>query len=186
MKRVLIWVMTVVLLCGCANSDKDLKAALDLRSRLQNAAGCSFDGVITADYGEMVYTFTMRCVMDDSGRMEFEVLEPETISGITGEVSGDKGTITFDETVLAFDTIADGYITPVVSPWVMVNALKSGYITSCGAVENGHRISLNDTYADDALQMDVWVDQEGSPVCCEILYKERKCLSIEVRSFRFM
>ena len=185
MKRIIVCILAVVFLCGCRNND-DIGPATALRKELQNAAGCSFEAVVTADYGETVYTFVMDCVVDETGQLQFEVTEPDTISGITGTISGDEGALTFDEQVLAFDTMADGYISPVLSPWVMINSLKSGYITSCGELDNGHRITLNDSYAEDALEMDVWIDQEGKPVHCEILYKERRCLTIVVENFEFV
>lgn len=183
MRRGLLWIMIALLLCGCTRDEENLKPALDLRRKLQSASSCSFECEITADYGDAFYTFVMQCTADKSGELKFEVVEPDTISGITGNISGDEGELTFDESVLAFDTLADGYITPVASPWVMVNALKSGYITSCGKYDGGYRIALNDTYEDDALQLDVWTDEFGNPIQCDILYKERRCLSLQVKGF---
>ena len=186
MKRVFMCVLIAVMLCGCVNSKDVLEPALELRNKLQNADGCRFEAVITADYGEMIYMFKMQCTTDKTGQMQFEVKEPETISEVSGKVTGEKGVLTFEDKVLAFDTLADGYISPVSSPWVMINALKSGYITSCGETDDGNRISLNDSFSDDALQMDIWINGQGQPIRCEILYKERRCLSIDVDDFEFL
>ena len=185
MKRLFGLLMILFLLVGCSSSE-DISPATELRNRIKQANGCCFDLDVTADYGEKIYTFMIHCETDKSGKMRFEVMKPETIAGIAGMVSGEKGTLTFDDKVLAFDTIADGYITPVLAPWVMMNSLKGGYITSCGEEENGYRISLNDSYAEDALQLDVWTDANGNPIRCEILYKERRCLTLDVKSFTYL
>lgn len=183
MKKIIAVMLLVFLLCGCQKMEKDIEPATQLRQRLQSAQGCTFDAEITADYGDSVYTFTMLCRTDKEGNMTFTVSEPDSISGITGMVRAERGEIIFDDQVLAFNTLADGYITPVVSPWVMTHGLIGGYIRSCGKDGENQRITLNDSYADDALEMDVWLDADGNPIRCEILYRERRCLTIKVKNF---
>ena len=186
MKRIFVSLLIVAALFGCGKKNDSIQPASDLRSKLQNADGCRFDAHITADYGDATYTFVLNCQTDKDGKLRFEVSDPLTIAGMTGTISAQKGEILFDDKVLAFDTFADGYISPISAPWVMMNSLIGGYITSCGRNEEGYRISLNDSYADDALQLDVWTDGMGNPVQCDILYKERRCLAIVVKNFTFM
>lgn len=186
MRRIVILFVAMIMLSGCSGKGNDLQYAKDLRSKLQSADALSFEAQITADYGKEIYTFLLKCEAVQQGDIHFEVLEPESISGIAGKISGESGEITFDDKVLAFNTLADGYISPVSSPWVMINSLKSGYITSCGQAEDDYRISLNDSYADDALQLDVWVDSKGDLKQCDIFYKERRCLTIVVKNFTYL
>ena len=86
MRRAVALLILVFLLVGCSgNSEFD--KAMTLRDQLLKSSGCTFDTVITADYGDSLYTFAMQCKVDELGVLSFAVTEPETISGITVGIS---------------------------------------------------------------------------------------------------
>lgn len=178
-----IWLtVLVIVLTGCFGTNEELDTAMQLRARLL-AGGCGFDTVVTADYGDKTYSFSMQCQTDTDGNLTFTVMEPESIAGITGTVSQDGGKLTFDDVALSFDTLADGLVTPVSAPWVLVNTLRGGYVTACGDDGGTVRVSIDDSYADDALHLDIWLGEDGMPERAEILWKERRILSLEVSNF---
>ena len=72
----------------------------------------------------------MDCKADSSGNLTFTVVKPETISGITGTLSGDGGNLTFDDTALHFELMAENQLSPVSAPWILIKTLRNGYITS--------------------------------------------------------
>lgn len=149
-------------------------------------SGCSFDAAITADYGEMKQDFQLRCTADKEGNMEFEVLQPESISGITGSFFKSEGKLTFDDKAVVFSLMAEGQISPVSAPWVMLRALRGGYLSSC-AEENGRlRISIDDSYEQEALGLEIWLDVQNRPVYCEIIWQGRVLLSISVENFEYV
>lgn len=157
------------------------------RASLLSGMGCSFQAVITADYQEELYQFTLDCRCDEQGTLQFTVVEPESISGISGEISGEGGKLTFDnEEALVFQTLADGQITPVTAPWLLVKTLRSGYVTSCCMEEDLLRASIDDSYEDDALHFDIWFTADDIPKCAEILWADRRILSLEVTNFEFL
>ena len=45
------------------------------------------------------------------------------------------------------------------------------------------RLCMDDSYRDDALHLDIWLNGEDVPAKAEILYGGRKILSMEVISF---
>lgn len=184
MKRVLTVVVLLITLSGCGSVQSEMDKALALRNRLQN--GCTFDVTITADYQQKVYTFGMNCTVDSKGDMSFRVLSPDTISGITGSVSDESAKLTFNDQVLLFEKIADGQITPVSAPWLLIRTLKGGYLKACGKYDDGVYIQLDDSYAEDALQLDVWTDENDFPVRGEILWQGRRILSMTVENFTFL
>lgn len=186
MKRWLALFVLLLFLPGCSDSDAELNRVLAVRSKLTQGNGCLFDAVITADYGDEVYTFNMECQSNKNGELKFSVTDPTTISGICGTVSGDGGNLMFDDTTLAFDVLADGQITPVSAPWHMIKALRGGYISACGQDGDYLRISVDDSYREDALHMDIWLDTNDLPLRGEILWQGRRVLSVEVRNFRFV
>ena len=134
MKRWILLLLIAVLLCGCSAGTAQMDRALALRGKIQQNE-VAFDVELTADYGDKIYSFSMECQGDKLGNLRFKVTEPKSIAGITGLVSKDSGKLTFDEKVLAFDMMADGLISPVSGPWVMLETLRSGYLTSCGKKE---------------------------------------------------
>lgn len=158
---------------------------LSLRAAMQNKA-CSFDAVITADYGEQIHKFTLACRADEKGTVSFTVSAPQSIAGITGKIDGQGGKLTFDDRLLAFALLADEQISPVSSPWILVKTLRAGFIKACGKDGDLLQATINDSYADDALELDIWIDGENTPVRAEILWKDRKFLSMEVKNFRIV
>lgn len=178
MKRLFLMVVCMLLLAGCKGNGA-MNDALALRSAILQAQRCSFSVVITADYGDMVYTFHMDCESDNQGNVMFTVTKPDTIAGITGKISADGGALTFDDTALAIPMLTDDLITPVSAPWILLRTLRGGYISSCA----DGRITIDDSYADDALTLDITLDEEDKPVLAEIYWKNRRILTLEVNSF---
>lgn len=177
-----ICLLCLLLLTGCSESS-ELERGMALRGRLLQAASCSFDAEVTADYGETVYSFALSCVGDPKGNLTFTVAAPESIAGITGSISAQSGALTFDETALQFDLLADGQTAPVTAPWIVLNTLMGGYLTAAGKEESGLRLTLDDRYEEDALTVDVWLNGEDLPERAEILYDGRRILSLTIRNF---
>ena len=182
MKRMIWLVFAVVLLCGCSAGNGQLDRAMALRAELIAKSVC-FDAQITADYGDKSYTFGMHCSCDTQGNLKFEVTEPDTSAGITGEVSAKGGKLTFDDTALAFELMADGQISPVSAPWVLMKTLRGGYLTSCTQEGDSLRVAIDDSYEEDALHLDIWLDGQDLPKIAEIYWQGRRLLTVSVSNF---
>ena len=184
LKKTAVFFLTVFLVSGCSGQNRDLERGIRLRTQILGSNSCSFDVDITADYGDKVHSFSLQCQSNDKGSIRFTVVKPDSIAGIQGTVDGEDGTLTFDNEALHFPLLADNQVTPVSAPWLLVKALRSGFITSAGAGKALLRLSIDDRYTDDALHLDIWVDDSNLPVKAEILYRERKILSLDVKNFR--
>lgn len=184
MRRLLAGILIFILFTGCTPKDKQMDRALLLRQKLLSD-GCSFDAEITADYGSAAYVFAMHCVGAPDGSLTFTVTEPECIRDITGKIEQDSGKLTFDGMLLAFSMLADGQVTPVSAPWIMYNTLRGGRLTSCGVTDGGLSLALDDSYRENPLHLDVQTDGEDKPVLCEILWKNRRILTLRIRNFTF-
>ncbi len=175
----------ILLLCflaGCSGEQEQLEGMLDLRQELLQKT-CSFRAEVTADYGDKTYSFSMDCRADKTGELKFTVVEPETISGISGVIRKGEGALVFDNTALSFELLTDDLLSPVSAPWIMLKALRSGYILSGGIEGQQVHITLRDSYDSDALRVDVWLDENQNPVQGEILWKDRRILTISVKDF---
>lgn len=185
MKRIAAVLLIILLFSGCKTSD-GTAPGMDLRNALLAANGCSFQAIITADYGESMFTFVLDCVSDAEGNITFTVAEPETIQGISGKIDESGGNLTFDDKILTFPMLADDQLTPVSVPWLLVRALRSGYISSGGADADLYKLEIDDSYEEDPLRMDLWLDNHDKPVHCDFLWNNRRILSAEIKNFSIL
>lgn len=176
--------LAVFVLTGCSGKNRELEQGLQLRTQLLSGNGCQFDVEITADYGDKLHVFSLQCQTDKDGLVHFQVTKPESIAGIGGTLDSADGALTFEGTALHFPLLADNQVTPVSAPWLLMKALRTGYIRSAGSDGKLTLLSLDDSYDEDALHVDIWLNDEMVPVKAEILFRERKILSLEVQNFR--
>ena len=184
MKRLLILLSVTFVLLGCSKND-GMDHALDLRKQVQNGNGCSFYAEVTADYGDMLYTFQMECTYSGDGILNFRVLQPENISGISGSVSNQGGRLSFDDKMLAFELLVDGLLSPVSTPWVVMKGIDGGYISMCDYDADDLHIRLDDTYGNQPILIDIWCSG-SEPKHAEILYAGKRILSMKFENFSFL
>ena len=185
MKRILAILLVLCTISGCTVQGSELDRAMALRTKLL-ARQVSFAARITADYGDALHSFSLTCQADAQGNVTFTVTEPESIRDITGTLSAGTGKLTFDDKAIAFDLLADGQLSPVSAPWIFIKALRSGYLTSCGKEGEHLRLAVDDSYADDALHLDIWLGSDDLPFRAEILWRGRRLLSMDVTNFTFV
>ena len=184
MKQAWAIMLCFLLLSGCAGEPKEMGQALSFRKALLGAEKCSFDAEITADYGDSLYTFTLSCQADKQGNILFTVQQPETISGVSGKMDSGRAWLTFDDKALEFSPLTDGQVTPVGAPWLLLHALRSGYIASAGFEDNLLRLTIEDSFRDSPLHVDVWLEEGNVPCRGEILYKGARILSLSVANYQ--
>lgn len=170
-------------LCGCVANPDPVDQAMDLRSALLECEKCSFSCVISADYGDQIYSFQMKCESDSQGNLSFTVTDPETIEGISGRISEEGGSLCFDDKVLAFPLLANERLSPVSTPWIFMNTLTSGYIHGCSQEKDVLRIFLDDSFDDALLRVEVLTDNRNVPVYTAIFWNQKQILSADIRDF---
>ena len=186
MKQICLIVALILLaLTGCKAENDCLQQGIALRDKLTSQK-CSFTAKIVADYEDKTYSFAMGCSTDADGNLSFIVKEPQTIAGIAGNLTGSSGYLTFDDTALAFPLLADGEVSPVSGPWLLINTLRSGYLAAAGEEGSSIRLTLHDSYEADSLLVDVWLDENSVPQRAEILWQGRRVLSLHIEDFLFV
>lgn len=183
MKKRAISLVLLLFLSGCSASGQ-IERGMALRAALLRSGG-SFDTEITADYGDKLYSFSMECTFTDTGDVSFTVTEPKSIAGITGTVTEKGGNLTFDDVALEFPMLADDQLSPVSAPWVLIRTLRSGYLTAAGDEGDLLKLTIDDSYEEDALKLDIWLTEEDTPIRAEFLWDERRILSMDVKNFVF-
>lgn len=172
-----------VVLAGCSGTGSELDRAMTFRDRLLDAGECSFQAEVTADYGDSLYTFSVTCSGNAMGDLTFCITEPELLKGITGIIEASGGEIRFDDVALAFPLLTDKQLTPVSAPWIFLKTLRSGRITAAAQEEGNLHLTMDDSYAEDALQVDIWLDGDSKPIRGDILYAGKRFLSLHVKDF---
>ena len=184
MKRYVICLL-FLFLSGCSENH-EINTGLELRSKLLQAEKCSFSVKIQSDYDQQIYSCSMECVADQQGNIRFTVTDPESIAGISGNLSASGGDIVFDDTILNFGYITEERLSPVSAPWILLNTLRCGYITSACTEEDTVRLSIDDSFKDDPLQLDIWLDSGHLPEHADILLNGRRILSLDVKEFQIV
>lgn len=185
-KKRLLPLLLAVLLTGCAAKERTLsQKALDLRTGLMEAGGCTFTAAVTADLGGRVYPFTLDCAVDLQGETTLTVVEPEAIQGITASVSQDGATVEFDGAALDFGALAGGNLAPMTFPWHLGQCLQSGYISAAGQDGALEKVTYLVGYGEEAMTFEIWLDEGGLPVHCEVLYDGARCLTADITGFQW-
>lgn len=176
--------LLLALLClgGCSSKNAELERAMNLRAKLLPAS-VSFDAEITADYGDEIHTFSVYCEGDSQGNLGFQVTAPETIAEITGRIEAGEGKLTYRDTVLAFPLLAEEQVSPASAPWIFYTTLRGGYLTAAGMEEDLLRLTIDDSYEEEALTVDIWLDETDTPIRAEILYDGRRILTLNIENF---
>ena len=180
MKR--LFPLLLVFFVGCAGPDPAMEAALELRSRCLAAQTISFTASIQADYITQIEEFTLECTAGQDGTVSFRVMAPEDIMDIRGTVSGTEGTVEFDDTVLAFPLMAQGRLSPLSGPWVVMKAIRSGNILAAGREGELLHLTIDDSYAENALTVDLWL-RDGKVEQAEVAWEGRRCLTMSFDGF---
>ena len=180
-----VFLFLSILFAGCSENNV-LDSGVILRENILKSNGCSFEALVVADYSDVVFEFGMRCRSDSTGKVFFEVISPESISGITGYIDSVNGNLTFDDKILGFSPIADGYLTPVSVPWIMVKGIMGGYLSSCAVTEYHKTLYIDDSYLSETFELLVTLNEENIPIFCEVIWKERRILSMKVDNFTFL
>ena len=180
MKRILP--LFLVFLLGCSGTDPAMEAALDLRSRCLASPAVRFRAEIRADYITGFEEFSLDCETSPDGAVAFRVVSPEEIADICGTVRQDEGTVEFDGAVLAYPLMAQGRLSPLSGPWVVMKAVRSGGIIAAGQEGELTRVTIDDSYADNALTVDVWLE-EGQVIQAEVAWEGLRCLVMTFDDF---
>ena len=86
---------------------------------------------------------------------------------------------------MAFRTIADGLVTPATAPWLFMKTLRSGYLKDAAETERGFEMSIDDSYAEESLQLRIRTAGE-TPASAEIFWQSRRILTIAIENFTFL
>ena len=179
MRRVVtLALMTALCLCLCACGGKSGtdKMTEEIKSEYSKIKSITMIVSVTADYGNRVYEYKLRCVGKDDA-MDIEVMEPEGIKGIKAHISKDKAGLEFEGVTLDTGELFGDGLSPLEAMPMMLNAWKSGYAMETwkekinGTQTLAVKYELSKAGNSKDTKHVVWFDLKSNlPVKAEILY----------------
>lgn len=174
MKRVLPFILCLILLCGCADDGKGQFA--DFVKIVSSAENISFSANVSAQYDDKTAEFTLAYEQTKDGA-SISVVEPELLSGIKANLSGESLSLEYDGAMLDIGTLDDAELSPMSSLPLIVRAMREGHLEISWVEDN--MIAARVIPADDYV-VTLWIDSNLTPCSAEISYKENTVVSVEI------
>lgn len=184
MRRVFCFFLLCFLCTACASEEELLSPAIEFRTELVQAGGCSFTADVTADFTDSIQAFSLDCTSDDADRVYMTVTAPETLAGITATATQDGGQITYDGMAMDFGLLANGNVIPAAAPAIIHTCWTGEYISSAGQEGELYRVTFEKDFDEKKLIVDTWFEK-SIPICAEICYNGERIIKIAISNFSF-
>ena len=172
-----------MLLCGCGAAERTDGAQMALNFRQKLLSGtCSFRAELRAEYEDTVSCFTLACMHSAEAGTSMTIIQPETLAGITAQVTGEEAKIVFEDTQAAFGSLQGLGASPMTAPQILANAWESGYIALTGMEDDMLRVTYLLGYDEEELTIDTWF-LAGGPVRAEISSGGQKIIDAQIADF---
>ena len=185
MRRLTVMILAMLFcLFGCSKEEGQLSTAIDFRSKLVQANGCSFEGEITADYGDSIQSFRLTCDCDAQGIVRMNLLEPETLEGIAATVTEGGRKISYDGLIVDLSRLAQERLAPAAAPGLILESWLCGFI-QWGQWEEGiSQVSYEQELGDARFNI-VTFFKNDLPFSAEVCYNNERVLEMKIEEFQF-
>lgn len=177
-KTVFCVLMMTLLLTGCRpGGEKELNAeerALQLRTHYLAADTCAGTAVVTADYGERVYGFTLDFSWKREGDTVLTVTDPEELAGLTATVGQGESRLEFQGVSLGTGDLTGEGLTPLEFLPAVMSDIGGGFMAECSFETQEDRETLRVLFRDpekgpqEGLERVLWFDRDT----CDLLRAE--------------
>lgn len=162
MRRALLLALALAMalsLAACGGDDRARTEAF-LADAAQ-AESIRLDAVLTALSGEKVLEYTLSCGYTDH-IAQVSVLAPETLAGITAELSGTDLKLSYQGTALETQLLTEGGLVPAAVLPRMLTALADGHLDRLGKGDwEGEDCLTAELLVEDGLTVALWLEEES-------------------------
>lgn len=132
---VCVLTITLCLTLTCCSGEGGSRAeqlALDIRGEYLAMAGCTASMVVTADYGQRVYEYSMELTWQRKGESVLTLTAPENVAGITARLAEGETALEYDGVRVETGPLDDSGLSPVSAVPLLLEYIQSGYMAECG------------------------------------------------------
>jgi len=178
----LAWILSLSA-CG-VKKNRALQDALDFRSSLAAAGGCSFQADISARYDEADQMFSGACRYKTEEGAEITLTAPDTIAGIQAKVTKDGADVSFEDTAVAFGPLAEGSFAPMAIPYILGSCWAGEWIESAGEENGSVHVVYEKGCGNEQIRVDTWFSAEtGEPELAELSGSGQKAATVRLSDF---
>lgn len=186
-KSMVICVLMISLVlsaCGGTGHEEPMDRALALRGTYLSAAGCTARVRVVADYGQRVYTYAVDAQVG-GGETVLTVQEPAEIAGITARLRDGESFLEYDGAVLETGPLAEDGLTPLSAVGALFEAVRGGFIDSCGTEGENLYILCRDPAEPpgNGREVALWFGADGRVVRGEVAVDGRRVIQCEFEHF---
>ncbi|MEL4106669.1 hypothetical protein AAFA46_07535 [Oscillospiraceae bacterium WX1] len=123
-------ILPILLLTSCSAKNNGEALALKIRASLLETTALTLTAVITADYGDRVYDFTVQYT-GGADKGDIDILAPQEIAGLKAHVSISGGTLEYDGAILDTGALTKNGLSPAEAVPLLLSQWQRGYISGC-------------------------------------------------------
>ena len=177
-KLVLPLMISLVILCGCADSGEE--SFMQFMQQVSAANEIGFDALVRAEYSDKTAEFKLGYTQDENGAV-VEVKEPELIAGIKARVSEDGTQLEYDGAVLDIGTFAGSELSPMSALPLLAKTMREGHIDIVWTEDD---MLVARIIPSDDFTVTLWLSPELEPLNAEITYREKSVVFIEISDWK--
>ena len=162
-----LFLLLLLPLSACSAEQSARDQVRELQERFQTSTQ-RFSAHITADYGELVYEFTLRF---DSAAGTLEVLAPDILAGISIGISESGTVLHYEGAMLNTGPLTEDGLSPLAALPAIVRQWREGFVTQAHyeTFQGIPVVVMTSHISDHVLHMTRFDRETGIPVQAEIV-----------------
>lgn len=188
-KRLLFLPMMLLLLTGCGGGQENENGAeaqaVAIRGEYMAMTSYSLQAQVNADYGQRVYDFTLSVTWDGE-ETTVAIREPEMLAGVTARITGEEGTLEYEDLSLETGFLDEDGLSPVSALPALMEAARSQYIDQCTLADGMLEVHCADPEEDAGTGREVTLyfdTQTHALTGGEISQDGRRVITCEITEF---
>ena len=188
-KRLLFLPMMLLLLTGCGGGQENENGAeaqaVAIRGEYMAMTSYSLQAQVNADYGQRVYDFTLSVTWDGE-ETTVAIREPEMLAGVTARITGEEGTLEYEDLSLETGFLDEDGLSPVSALPALMEAARSQYIDRCTLTDGMLEVHCANPEQKPGTGREVtlWFDSQTHALTAgEISQDGRRVIACEVTEF---
>ncbi len=179
MKRFAPMMILLLTLAACGRGAASEDAlALEARTQYLEMSTCGGEVLLTADYGDRMYEYTVSFTWQQGGEMALEITAPQELQGVKARIAPGETYLEYDGASLETGPLDTMGLSPMAGAFETLKELQGGYIASACSERLGERDCLRLNLQDPQSQAGegrgtvIWLEKESNQLIQSELTQE--------------